>query len=127
MLYPFLQLLLQVLVQKSHAILEEEICSCVYSMAAVDFSFYHRQFLVKFLDSIEGLTSEQRTSLVHSYKTVEASTNTVCSELSNILSLSLCSCMQDLPSFVHNVRLFTSDLRYFIILNSSVPAGSVKL
>ncbi len=73
MLYPFLQLLLQVLVQKSHDILQEEICSCVYGMAAVDFSFYHRQFLVKFLDTFEGLTSEQRTTLMQNYKTVEVS------------------------------------------------------
>jgi hypothetical protein len=35
--------------------------------------------------------------------------------------------VQDLPSFVQNVRQFTSDLRYFVILNSSVPSGSVKL
>ena len=34
---------------------------------------------------------------------------------------------QDLPSFVQNVRQFTSDLRYFLILNKSAPAGTVKL
>jgi hypothetical protein len=78
MLYPFLQLLLQVLVQKSHDILQEEICSCVYGMAAVDFSFYHRQFLVKFLDGFEGLTGEQRTTLMQSYKTVEVRAVRVC-------------------------------------------------
>ena len=35
--------------------------------------------------------------------------------------------LQDLPSFVQNVRQFSNDLRYFLILNQSVPAGSVKL
>ena len=75
MLYPFLQLLLQVLVQKSHDILQEEICSCVYGMAAVDFSFFHRQFLVKFLGSVDGLTSEQQNTLMQNYKTVEVGVN----------------------------------------------------
>ena len=84
MLYPFLQLLLQVLVQKSHDILQEEICSCVYGMAAVDFSFYHRQFLVKFLGSVEGLNGDQQATLMQNYKTVEVRTEErwcVCGEL----------------------------------------------
>ena len=71
MLYPFLQLLLQVLVQKSHDLLQEEICSSIYSMAAVNFTTYHQQFLPKFLTSIGGLSDEQQQQLVANYKMVE--------------------------------------------------------
>jgi len=105
MLYPFLQILLHALVQKSHDLLQEEICSSIYSMAAVDFAAYHQQFLPKFLASIqEELSGSQQAELVKNYKMVE-----------------------DLPSFVQNIRQFMNDLRYFLILNKSVPAGSVKL
>ena len=71
MLTPFLQLLLQVLVQKSHDILQDEICSSIYSMAAVNFTAYHQQFLPKFLTSIGGLSEEQQQQLVANYKMVE--------------------------------------------------------
>ena len=71
MLYPFLQLLLQVLVQKSHDLLQDEICSSIYSMAAVNFTAYHQQFLAKFLTSIGGLSEEQQQQLVANYKMVE--------------------------------------------------------
>ena len=68
MLYPFLQLLFQVLVQKSHDLLQEEICLCVYSMAAVDIVTYHREFLPKFLGSVENLSTDQQGELVKNYK-----------------------------------------------------------
>ena len=71
MLYPFLQLLMQVLVQKSHDLLQEEICSSIYSMAAVNFTTYHQQFLPKFLTSVGGVSSEQQQQLVANYKMVE--------------------------------------------------------
>ena len=72
MLYPFLQILLHTLVQKSHDLLQEEICSSIYSMAAVDFAAYHQQFLPKFLASIqEELSGSQQAELVKNYKMVE--------------------------------------------------------
>ena len=71
MLYPFLQLLMHVLVQKSHDLLQEELCSSIYSMAAVDFATYHQQFLPKFLTGLEGLSSEQQQQLLSNYKMVE--------------------------------------------------------
>jgi len=70
MLYPFLQVLLQVLVQRSHDILQEEVCSCIYSMAAVDFVFY-QQFLVKFVSGVEELSTEQQKELLNNCKPVE--------------------------------------------------------
>ena len=72
MLYSFLQILLQTLVQKSHDLLQEEICSCVYSMAAVDFTTYHQEFFPKFLTGMsEGLSEAQRAELAKNYKMVE--------------------------------------------------------
>ena len=70
-LHLFLQLLLQALVQKSHDMLLEEICLCVYSMASVDFVVYHSRFLPKFLSSIEGLREDQHRELLKSHKVVE--------------------------------------------------------
>ena len=73
MLYPLLQLLLQVLVQKTHSILQDEVCSCIYSMAAVNFTFYHHEFLLKFVSNVEGLSAEQQKELLHNCKPVEVS------------------------------------------------------
>ena len=52
---PFLQVLLQVLVQKSHNLLQEEILSCIYTMASVDFAAFHTEFLPAFLGDVDGL------------------------------------------------------------------------
>ena len=43
------------------------------------------------------------------------------------LSSILNSFFQDLPSFVRYLQQFSRDLRYYLIRNKSVPAGSVKL
>jgi hypothetical protein len=88
MLYPFLQLLLQVLVQKSHDLLQDEICSSVYSMAAVNFTTYHQQFLPKFLTSIGGLSEEQQQQLVANYKMVEVRLSSIlCPEMVDSVGL----------------------------------------
>ena len=44
-----------------------------------------------------------------------------------LLSSILNSFFQDLPSFVRYLQQFSRDLRYYLIRNKSVPAGSVKL
>ena len=68
---PFLQVLLQVLVHKSQNLLEEEICFCIYNMAAVDFPAFHTELLPAFLGSVEGLSEQQQFSLVEQYGIVE--------------------------------------------------------
>lgn len=73
-------------------------------MASVDFSVYHGHFLPKYVESTEGLLSEQRMTLVKAYRTLE-----------------------DLPSFTLNLRQFVSDLRYFVVMNAALPADSVRL
>ena len=64
-------MLLQVLVQKSHDLLQEEILSCIYSMASVDFASFHTEFLPAFLGDIDGLNEEQKVLLVEQYKIVQ--------------------------------------------------------
>ena len=67
MLYQFLHLLLQVLIQRSHGLLQEEICCCMYNMAAVDFNLFHTRFMSDFLQRCEGITAEQRVEIASNY------------------------------------------------------------
>ena len=77
MLYPLLRVLVEALVNKSHNLLQEEICLSVYSMAAVHFQSYH-QFVLKYLSDINGLSDTHRTLLAQQYKIVEVSKTRIC-------------------------------------------------
>ena len=68
---PFLLVLLRVLVNKSQNLLVDEICSCVFNMAAINFNCFHTELLPAFLASVEGLSEQQQVSLVEQYKIVE--------------------------------------------------------
>ncbi|CAG5121677.1 unnamed protein product, partial [Candidula unifasciata] len=100
----FLKVLLQVLVQKSHDLLQEEIVISVYNMAAVDFDVFFSDFLPQFLTSVEGIDNNQKSVLAKNFKTD-----------------------RDLPSFTQSVQRFVNDIRYYSLINSSLPAGSVSL
>lgn len=102
MLWDFLTVLMQVLVHKSHDLLQEEIVITVYNMAEVDFDLFYTKFLPHFLQSMDGLDDNQRTVLVQNFKLEK-----------------------DLPSFTQSVHRFTNDIRYYRQINSSLPAGSV--
>ncbi|GFS20899.1 exportin-6-like [Elysia marginata] len=104
MIHQFLKVLLQVLVQKSHDLLQEEIVISVYNMAAVDFDTFFSDFLPGFLTSVEGIDDGQKTVLAENFQM-----NT------------------DLPSFTQSVQRFVNDIRYYSLINSSLPAGSVSL
>lgn len=69
MLSQFITVLLQVLLHGSHALLQDEIISCVYHMASVDLSSFNSQFLETFLHNIIDLTDEQRTVLKREFST----------------------------------------------------------
>lgn len=73
MLVQFLNVLMQVLVHKSHDLLHEEIVVTVYNMATVDFDRFYAEFLPHFLSSCEGLDSNQRNILVTNFKVVKVS------------------------------------------------------
>ncbi|XP_033630549.1 exportin-6-like [Asterias rubens] len=104
MLFSFLNVFLQVMLQRSHDLLQEEIVVTVYNMAAVDFENFYRTFVPQFLTSFEGVDSNQKQTLECNLKND-----------------------QDLPSFTQNLQRLINDLRYYKICNSALPEGSVKL
>ena len=63
MLCQFLNVLLQVLLVKSHDLLQEEITVMLYNMAAVDFDTFYSQFLPQLVNNCDGLDENQRTIL----------------------------------------------------------------
>ncbi|GAB1610031.1 exportin-6-like isoform X1, partial [Argonauta hians] len=103
LLCEFLTVLLQVLLQKSHDLLQEEIAISVYNMASVDFDVFYSHFLPNFLTSCDGLVADQRSVLGHNFKMDK-----------------------DMPSFTQSVNRFINDLRYYRLINTSLPPGSFK-
>lgn len=68
MLYQFLNVLIQVLVHKSHDLLQEEICITIYNMASVDFDGFFAKFLTQFLVACEGVDENQKAVLAENFK-----------------------------------------------------------
>lgn len=99
----FMVVLLQVLVHKSHDLLQEEIVVSIYNMASVDFDRFYAEFLPHFLSGCEGLDHNQKQMLAQNFR-VE----------------------KDLPTFTQNLQRFVNDLRYYRLMNSSLPEGSVQ-
>ncbi|XP_052055598.1 exportin-6 isoform X3 [Apodemus sylvaticus] len=104
MLFQFVNVLLQVLVHKSHDLLQEEIGIAVYNMASVDFDGFFAAFLPEFLTSCDGVDANQKNVLGRNFKMD-----------------------RDLPSFTQNVHRLVNDLRYYRLCNDSLPPGTVKL
>ncbi|KAK7112089.1 exportin-6-like [Littorina saxatilis] len=102
MLWEFMTVLMQVLVHKSHDLLQDDVVITIYNMAVVNFNLFYTKFLPHFLQSMDGLDGNQRGVLVQNFKQEE-----------------------DLPSFTQSVQRFTNDIRYYRQINSSLPAGSV--
>uniref|UniRef100_A0A8C3ZGW0 Importin N-terminal domain-containing protein n=1 Tax=Denticeps clupeoides TaxID=299321 RepID=A0A8C3ZGW0_9TELE len=104
MLFHFINVLLQVLLHKSHDLLQEDITVAVYNMAAVDFTTFYSSFLPEFLNGCQGLDPHQRATLARNF-TPE----------------------RDLPSFTQSVYRLVNDLRYYRLCNGSLPPGTLKL
>ncbi len=68
MLAQFLNVLIQVLVHKSHDLLREEIAITVYNMASVDFDAFYSSFLPHLLSTCEGLDENQKAVLAANFK-----------------------------------------------------------
>ncbi|XP_066292131.1 exportin-6-like isoform X2 [Branchiostoma lanceolatum] len=103
LLFQFLNVLLQVLVHRSHDLLREEIAIAVYNMASVDFDVFFTTFLPQFLSGCEGLDQTQKAILAQNFKMEK-----------------------DLPSFTQSIHRFVNDLRYYRLCNSSLPEGTIK-
>ena len=122
----FLSVFIEVLIQKSHDLLNEEITLAIFHMASVDFNAFFKQFLLDFLNKSKGLDPNQRIQLHSGFK------DDVVSKMIRIFFfffqffLKYFFLLQDLPSFTINLQRFISDLRYYKICNASLPAGSVS-
>ena len=68
---PFLDILLQVLMLKSHDLLLDEISELIYELASVNFMKFCTEFFPKFIGNFMGLTQEQKLSLVKDYQIAE--------------------------------------------------------
>jgi hypothetical protein len=68
MLSQFMNVLLQVLVHKSHDLLQEEIVVTIYNMASVDFDRFYSEFLPHFLTGCDGLDNGQKHMLGQNFK-----------------------------------------------------------
>jgi len=68
MLFHFTNVLLQVLLHKSHDLLQEEITLAVYNMAAVDFDAFYAGFMPEFLAGCQGVDANQRAVLARNFK-----------------------------------------------------------
>uniref|UniRef100_A0A674B526 Exportin 6 n=1 Tax=Salmo trutta TaxID=8032 RepID=A0A674B526_SALTR len=104
MLFHFINVLLQVLLHKSHDLLQEEIALAVYNMASVDFGAFYSAFMPEFLNGCQSVDANQRAVLCRNFKLE-----------------------RDLPSFTQSVHRLVNDLHYYRLCNSSLPTGTVKL
>lgn len=102
-LFQFVTVLVQALIQKSHDLLQDEIYETTWNMASVDFQTFYDKFLPYFLRDMNGLTPDQKNTLYHAFKN-EA----------------------DQPSFTQCMKNFVNDLRYFHLCNASLPEGTVR-
>lgn len=68
MLCHFINVLLQVLLHKSHDLLQEEIALAVYNMASVDFEVFYSAFMPEFLNGCQGVDANQRAVLGRNFK-----------------------------------------------------------
>lgn len=64
MLSQFVTVLLQVLIHRSHNLLQEEIGVTVYNMAAVDFVGFYEKFIPQFLAVTEYLDDQHKSLLL---------------------------------------------------------------
>jgi len=95
MLYPFIDIFFQVLVNKSHELLREEIINTIYGMASVDFNTFFSQILPNLIAKLE-ITLPQKQRLQGELKFDP-----------------------DLPTFSTNISKLVADAAYFKTQNSA--------
>nr|XP_018917287.1 PREDICTED: exportin-6-A isoform X2 [Bemisia tabaci] len=92
----FLNVLLNILIQKSHSLLIDDIITAIFNLSSVNFDIFFSHFIPVFLESIEGLDDNQRRSLRQNMRTDT-----------------------DLPSFSVNISRFISDICRYLIFNDA--------
>jgi len=103
LLADFLSVFLQALIAKSHNLLKEEIGAALFNMSSTDFPVFFGKFIPQFLAGVDQLDDNQRQILSEGFRPDT-----------------------DLPSFQANLDRFINDLRYYQLVNASLPQGSVK-
>lgn len=63
----FITILLQTILHKTHALLNEDIQIAVYNMASVNFDFFFNSLLQRFVASVDGVTAEQWDIVVRNF------------------------------------------------------------
>ncbi|XP_015917777.1 exportin-6 isoform X2 [Parasteatoda tepidariorum] len=96
MLFQFISVFLQTLIYKTHNLLRDEIVSTIYSMALVDIQSFYSTFLPQFLQSMENLDSNQKTTLLRNFKHET-----------------------DSHTFGENIQRFVSDIRYYCLCSET--------
>lgn len=110
MLFQFVNVLLQVLVHKSHDLLQEEIGIATYNMASVDFDGFYSAFLPEFLASCDGVDSNQKNVLGRNFKMDRVRRGPAalwCSQCSLNTLAGSWGCLQAVP-FVPNISMLSN-------------------
>lgn len=94
----FLAVLLECLLEKTQALLSEDIQVAVYHMASVNFSTFFSCFLPQFLNKYEWLGPSCKEGLMSHF-------------ISNY--------DKDMPTFIQNLKIFVKKAQYFKMCNSS--------
>ncbi|KAJ8970467.1 hypothetical protein NQ317_009441, partial [Molorchus minor] len=92
----FLTVLLNCLIEKSQSLLSEDIETAIYNMAAVNFDGFFSTFLRRFIQNINELTQSQWEILMDNF---------------------IHNHDRDIPTFVHHLRRFISDIQHFKMCN----------
>merc|ERR1712168_643416 len=93
--------LVQVLLQKSHDLLQDEIFMTIYNIVSVNFEAFFSHYLPHFLVDCEGLDNNQKSILLNNFKTEK-----------------------DFPSFTQNLSRFINDYRYYQLCNSNLNTNN---
>ena len=99
MRFHFLRVFFEVMLAKSHQLLNDDICTAVYSMASTDFESYFGVFLPQFLESCADLSPEQKAKVGSGVKTDT-----------------------DLPTFMRSLGQFIKDIAYFRTRNEALSS-----
>ncbi|ODM99355.1 Exportin-6 [Orchesella cincta] len=103
----FMTLFFQILIQKSHDLLREEIATVLFEMASVNYDRFCKDFLPQTVSmNFPQLTMEYRVILVDKFSTQRNQEN--CNTHSSASTLAC-----DLPTFTQNLNKFIDDIRYY--------------
>lgn len=102
-LYGFLEILLVIVLNKSHELLRDETMNCIYNMASVDFDSFYGPFIDRILAGLAHLSTEHKALLRHDLQSEK-----------------------DLPTFTTNLQRFASDYAFCCRLVSNPETSFIQ-